>query len=142
MMDVNLGAVRLVVKPDDITCKKRRELIAGIKEIKKSNSVYLKYPFLTVDETQEEWYNRVYPTIVESNTKKAGESTEDFLNRIFATDSDKEDQLNALLKLAATLFGQEDKVTPESLENASYPKIKEFLRELLEHCDLNTNVIE
>lgn len=135
---LELKTERVVIAPDKITIKKLKELAIGLQEVRKSHSVFAKYPLLE-NETIEEWEKRCQPLAEADEKRKEDEKMDEWLKRrYFKVDLDRLDMLVDTLKLFASTFeGQGWKVTDEQLDTLAYPDLKRFVNDVLSLCDLD-----
>lgn len=139
MSDMNielvLGSLRLVIKPDDITVRKSKEL--------KQNSLEIIEDFQKQIEVLKEKINNIFDRYEKDFEKREDESEEEYSRRSKdllelqqkELDSlEKGDDIFALqqrlLKSLAASFGQGEKVTDDSFESVSIPKMEKFLHEV------------
>lgn len=135
---LELKTERVVVAPDKITIKKLKELATGLQEVRKSHSVFAKFPLLE-NESIEDWEKRCQPLAEAEEKRKDDEKMDDWLKRrYFKVDLDRLDMLVDTLKLIGNTFeGQGYKVSDEQLETVAYPDLKRFVNDVLGLCDLD-----
>lgn len=136
IIEVALGTERLVVNTDKITYPKVIELSDELSQLKKKYSLFSEYP-MEEGETVDSWYERVAPLLDEKNKKKTKESAEDYINRIFKADLQKQELVIDGLRAIAKVFDNQDsKLTEEAIAVLPYVKAKNFIKQILEICDL------
>lgn len=141
-MQVTIGDQRLVVNPDNITLRKVKELADALVELKRKHSLLTKFP-LNDKESLEEWSERIAPLLVEENKRKKNEKSDEYINRLYKTDLDKQELVLDTLKLIAKSFdNQESKITPENSDQISYVSAKRFIKDLFTLCDLDASAFE
>lgn len=133
---LEIGTQTLVVDPDTITLKKVKELARAVTAVRAKHSLLTKYP-MKEGEVMEDYEERVKAELRESNTRKAGESEEDFASRLLVSGVDNQGFILDELKAIAKVFDQESKVSDETMEMVPYVKAKQLISDILEVCDLS-----
>lgn len=141
-LELSVGGVRLLVPMTKLTPPKGRALVAKLAELKAKNSEFMEYP-IKEKETIDEWYERIGPDLLKDKTlRRKGESTEDYLKRIYTQKTDKFQLVYEVLKFIAELFEQPESVTPALFDNTPYAYSKKFIRDVLDALELGSEDFE
>lgn len=140
ILELTLGDKRLVVDTLKITTRKVISLTDGILDIRKKYLMASKFPPLVDDKGEQEsmdaWQDRVREILISEGKKQDAESIEDYITRKNRPSTERIDQVKDFVELIAKLVDQSDKVTEDSLLDASYPAMKDFVKKVLDTVDM------
>lgn len=131
-IELNLGSLRLVVKPDDITVKKSKELRASSTETieqfqqqindlrDKINEIFDRFEtqLKKLDDESDDNYDTRSKSVLEEQQKEL-----DSVDR----GDDIYTLMQKLLKVVANAFNQGEKISNETFDLVSIPKLEIFL---------------
>lgn len=133
--EVAIGDVRIVVDVDKYTSKAVKALDKAIREIRQKHSIYAKHPMLE-GESREEWADRIRPELEAQVTRKAGESEQDHLNRLFNPEIDPATAMFEILEAISESLGLRSVPKEVFDESANLIRVKEFIYNVLNMADI------
>lgn len=125
---------RVVVDLEKCTQQMVDDLYEKVVDIRSKHSVYAKYPF-EVNETREQWAERVSKESQGDIVRKEKETAEKHLKRLFDAKSEVSLVVPEIFNSVCEVFGS--KTFPATdLKQVNWLKLKRFLADVLTACDV------
>lgn len=133
-LEINVAGERVVVDLEKCTQQQVDDLYEKVVDIRSKHSVYAKYPF-EVNETKEQWAERVSKESQGEIVRKEKESTEKHLKRLFDAKSEVSLVVPEIFNAVCEVFGAKT-FAPADLKQVNWLKLKRFLADVLSSCDV------
>lgn len=140
--ELPLGEARIVVMKEDLVVELMEALAYDWEDLKYKSSPFFKYP-LNENETNQEWYDRVLPQILEEGNRQEGESVEDYMKRTFSLRKDRASTLKDVVTAIAKATAQESKVeNPDVFKKMNLVDAREFCVKVFDALGLSIKELE